>query len=218
MDRFFDLLVTYGPGIVSGLKYTFILTITSLVGSAFLGLVLAFGRLSRRAWLRFPATWYIEIMRGVPLLLVLFLVYFGLPGFGIRLSPVEAAIIAFSFNGAAYMAEIFRSGIQSVDVGQTEAAIALGMTHNTMMRRVILPQAVYVTLPPAANFGVDMLKATSLALVITVPEVSYHAYNAIAATFATIPIFIIASAVYLSACIPLTRGVHRLEKAFEAKR
>lgn len=218
MDEFFHLVRTYGPGMLKGLRTTLILTTAAVIGSTTLGLLFAFGRLSRRIWIRLPTVWYIELMRAVPLLLVLFLVYFGLPGFGIRLSPLVSAIIAFSLNGAAYTAEIFRSGIQSVEVAQTEAARALGMPHSVMMRRIILPQAIYVTLPPAANFGVDMLKASSLALVITVPEVSYYAYNAIGATFQTIPIFIIASTIYIGVGIPLARGVHRLEKAFAAKR
>lgn len=213
--EFLHLVRAYGPSILGGLRVTMLLTVLSVAGSLLLGLILVFGRISRRRWLRWPTVWYIEVMRATPVLLVLLIVYFGLP---LRLPPIESAVIAFSLNGAAYMAEIFRSGIQSVDRGQTEAATALGMPHGVMMRRIIFPQAIYVTLPPAANFGVDMLKASSIALVIAVPEVTYHAYNAIGETFQTIYLLAIAAFIYVGVGIPLARGVHRLERRFETKR
>jgi His/Glu/Gln/Arg/opine family amino acid ABC transporter permease subunit len=218
VGNYWEIVRQYGPLILGGLKFTLIITVASLLGSIVLGLGLALVRRSRRRWVSWPAVWYIEIIRGTPVLLVLLVVYFGLSGFGILIPPVQSAIIAFSVNGAAFMAEIFRSGIQSIDTGQSEAATALGMSAGTTMRRIILPQAVYVILPPVANFGVETLKASSLALVIAVPEITYRAYNAIGQTFATFQILSIAAAIYVGLSVPLSRAIHRMELRLAAKR
>jgi ABC-type amino acid transport system permease subunit len=174
--------------------------------------------MSKRPWLHWPAVAYIELVRGTPILLTLFLVYFGLPRFGIRLPSIPAAVIAFSLNGGAFMAEIIRSGIQSIDRGQFEAADALGLGWARAMTRIVAPQAIYVILPPVVNFGVELLKLTSIALVIAVPEVTFYAYNAIAETFRTFELLALAALVYIVVSVPLSQAVHVLEKRLGARR
>ena len=121
-------------------------------------MLLALAKLSPIAPLRLFATGYIEVMRGIPSLAILFLIYFGLADFGLIFDAFPAAVIGFGLNGAAYMAEIFRAGILSIHGGQMEAALTVGMTPLSAMRWVILPQALRVVLPPLANFGIALLE------------------------------------------------------------
>jgi His/Glu/Gln/Arg/opine family amino acid ABC transporter permease subunit len=213
-----SLVGTYGPYIASGLQVTLALTVLSLIGSMVGGLLLMFARLSSSRLLRGPATVYIEAVRGTPIILVVFIVYFGLARYGLKMPPFPAAVVAFSVNGAAFMSEIFRSGILSVDEGQKEAAKALGMSYGLSMRRIVLPQAFYVVLPPVANFGIGLLKQTSVALMIAVPEITYRAYNSISLTFRSMELLSIAAILYLCMSIPLSKGVEVLERRLEVRK
>src|SRR5690606_23166637 len=123
-----------------------------------LGLIAAVGRLSRRRIWRLLAGLYIEVVRGTPLLVQLFIVYYGLPSYGIRLDPFMAGFLTLGIHYGAYLSEVFRSGILSVDRGQWEAAASIGMGHSMILREIILPQAVRVVLPPVGNYFISMLK------------------------------------------------------------
>src|SRR5699024_164559 len=135
-----------------------------------LGLFLALGRGSDRIIVRWPIRFYISLMRGTPILVFLFMLYAGLPVIVIELSAFSAASLAFGLNSAAYIAEINRSSLNSVERGQWESAKALNLGYWQTLRHIILPQAIRIAIPPLTNVYLDMVKATSLAAVITVPE------------------------------------------------
>jgi polar amino acid transport system permease protein len=166
-----------------------------------IGLFLALMRMSRHRWLSLPARFYIWIFRGSPLLVQLLLLYFGIPEIFPALVPYitiyTAALIAFSFNEGAYMAEIIRAGITSVDPGQMEAAKSLGMRFALAMRRIILPQAARVIIPPLGNEFNNMLKTTSLAYAIGLAELTYTAQVYGAQSFSYFELLIVATFYYL---------------------
>ena len=166
-----------------------------------IGLFLALMRMSRHRWLSLPARFYIWFFRGSPLLVQLLLLYFGIPEIFPALVPYitvySAAIIAFSFNEGAYMSEIVRAGITSVDPGQMEAAKSLGMRYALAMRRIILPQAARVIVPPLGNEFNNMLKTTSLASVIALFELTYTAQVYGSQSFSYFELLIVATFYYL---------------------
>jgi His/Glu/Gln/Arg/opine family amino acid ABC transporter permease subunit len=211
MQVFYDLALRYFPYIVGGALTTVELTVLALAISVVLGLVAAFCKRSVHVVFRVPATIYIEVLRGTPALLQIFIVYFGLTSFGLKLDPLPAAVITLGLMGGAYLAEVFRAGIESVDRGQIEAAISLGMRPANTMRRIVLPQAMVVTWPPFTNFVVGLIKDTSLALTITVPEIMYRSYDAASQSFRSMEIYSMAGVIYLAICYPLSRVAKHLE-------
>ena len=167
----FSLILKSIPYVLSGLPYTLGISLLSfMVGNVF-AIILAFMRMSQKPWLKYPARVYISIMRGVPMLVVLFILYFGLPYVGVQLP----AFIGFLCVSAAYMAEIFRSSIAAVDKGQWEAARSLGLPQKSIIRRIILPQAMRIAVAPLGNVIIDMVKSSSLAAMITVPDIFQNA-------------------------------------------
>ena len=212
MDVYRDLVLHYLPYILQGVTVTIRLTFFSLLLSVVLGLVGAIARTSRSRILRGLATAYVEIIRGTPALLQLFIIYFGLANYQVRLSGMTAAIIALGVLGGAYLSETFRAGIEAVDRGQVEAAKSLGMRGPVIMRRIVLPQAVLIILPPFGNFVIGLIKDTSLALTISVPELMYRSYDVSSQTFRSMEVFTIAGLIYLAICYPLSRGVKYLER------
>jgi His/Glu/Gln/Arg/opine family amino acid ABC transporter permease subunit len=177
-----------------------------------LGLVVALLKVSRLPLLRSSAGAYIEAIRGTPALTQIYLVYFGLAGIGIRLDNFTAAVVALGINTAAYMAEIYRAGIESVHKGQREAALSLGMTPARAMRYIVLPQAWSVVLPPGANLAIAILKDTSLASAIATPELMSRAYDLVGQSWRPMHIYLLAAALYAAMCLPLGRLMHRLER------
>lgn len=153
------------PVISQGAAQTLIISAASILCASVLALLTALGRLSRIAPIYALSTFYVSLIRGTPLLLQIFFFFLALPRMGIVLSGVVAGVTALSLNYGAYMSEIFRAGIQSVGKGQREAALALGMTQSQMMRRIVLPQALRVVVPPTGNEFIAMLKDSSLASV-----------------------------------------------------
>jgi len=152
----FSLILKSIPYVLSGLPYTLGISLLSfMVGNVF-AIILAFMRMSQKPWLKYPARIYISIMRGVPMLVVLFILYFGLPYVGVQLPALLCAFIGFSCVSAAYMAEIFRSSIVAVDKGQWEAARSLGLPQKSIIRRIILPQAMRIAVAPLGNVIIDM--------------------------------------------------------------
>lgn len=211
MHVLYDLALRYFPYIVGGALTTLELTALALAISVVLGLIAALCKRSTHAVFRAPATIYIEVLRGTPALLQIFIVYFGLTSFGLKLEPFPAAVITLGLMGGAYLAEVFRAGIESVDRGQIEAAISLGMRPPNTMRRIVLPQALVVTWPPFTNFVVGLIKDTSLALTITVPEIMYRSYDAASQSFRSMEIYSMAGIIYLAICYPLSRVAKHLE-------
>ncbi|HEU5430900.1 MAG TPA: amino acid ABC transporter permease [Thermomicrobiales bacterium] len=178
------------------------------------GLLLALAKTSSIGILRTSASVYIEIMRGIPSLAVLFLIYFGLADFGLVFDAFTAAVLGLGLNGAAYMAEVFRAGIQSIHAGQMEAALTVGMTPLAAMRYVILPQAFRVVLPPVANFAIALLKDTSVASIISAPELMLRARDLASSSFQPMQVFLLAAAIYLAMSLPIAWLTRRLEARF----
>src|SRR5262245_2010339 len=148
--------------LLGGWPATVVVASGALVFALIVGLVVALLRISRLSLLRIPAIAYIEFFRGTPALVQLFVIYFGLPDIGIEPSPLQAAIIGLGLNGAAYLAEIYRAGIESIHQGQMEAALSLGLTPLRAMRYIVLPQALRTMLPPITNFAIVLLKDTAI--------------------------------------------------------
>ena len=157
------------------LIYTLGISVLSFIIGNFFAILLAFMRMSQKPWLKYPARIYISFMRGVPMLVVLFILYFGLPYVGIQIPALLYAIIGFSTVSAAYMAEIFRSSISAVDKGQWEAAQSLGLPQKPIIHHIILPQALRIAVAPTCNVIIDMVKSSSLAAMITVPDIFQNA-------------------------------------------
>ncbi|WP_101846133.1 amino acid ABC transporter permease [Halobacillus sp. Marseille-P3879] len=184
------------PFVLEGVPYTVLVAIISMAVGLVLGFFLALARRSSSRILRWPARLYISFMRGTPILVYLFVLYFGLPVLGITFSGPAAAIIGFGTNSAAYIAEINRSSLASVARGQWESAKALGFTYWQTMRRIIVPQAVRIAIPPLANVFLDLLKATSLAAMIAVPEILNKAQIVAGRTNDSMTLYILAAMIY----------------------
>lgn len=164
--------------------------------------------------LRLPARLYISFMRGVPILVILFILYFGFPYIGIEFTAVTAAIIGFSFNSAAYIAEINRAALSSVPSGQVEAAKSLGLSYWQTMRGVILPQSVRIALPPLTNVMLDLIKASSLAAMITVPELFQQAKIVGGREFDYMTMYILVALIYWGICSVVSLLQDFLEKRY----
>ena len=188
----------------------------ALLFALIFGLVIALLRLSRWRWLRIPAIAYIEFFRGTPLLVQLFVIYFGLPDAGFEPTPLEAAVVGMGLNGTAYLAEIYRAGIEAIHGGQMEAALSLGMTPARAMRYIILPQATRMMLPPITSFSIVMLKDTAVISVIAAPEIMFYARNLVTETLQSAVVYSMAGVIYLCMTIPMARLVARLERSRRA--
>lgn len=195
-----------------GVEMTAIVTLGGFLLSVVLGLVGATLRTARTTLPRAVGTLYVDIFRAVPVLTQLFIIYFGLAELGVRLAPLPAAILGFGINGGAYLTEVFRSGIEAVHQGQSEAALAIGMTPRQALRLVILPQAVRVVLPPLGNFAIGLLKDTSVASSVAAPELTFRAHMLVDQTYLSTQIYLMVAALYLAMSLPLaylTRGLER---------
>jgi polar amino acid transport system permease protein len=199
-------------GAVNTIKLAFV----SEAIAVLIGLVLATFRLSHRWWLRLPAVGYVDLVRGLPLVVLASLVNYGLPFIGITLGLFAAATATLVINASAYVAEIFRAGIQALPTGQMEAARSLGMPYGTAMLFVVIPQAVRAVIPPLMSEFIALVKDTAIVLVIigftvATRDIYGAAQNGASSTFSPTP-FMAAAIVYLIITVPLTRLVGRLEK------
>ncbi|WP_411731820.1 amino acid ABC transporter permease [Paeniglutamicibacter sp.] len=235
-DRYhWDVVVSYlfAPRILTGAVLTLVLTVVSMTVGIALGAVLAIMRLSENPILSMIARAYIWFFRGTPLLVQLIFWYniaalypviaLGLPFGGpsivlgsanVLISPLGAALLGLSLNEAAYMAEIIRGGIGSVDRGQYDASKALGMSGSKLMRRIILPQAMRVVLPPTGNQVISMLKGTSLVSVLAISDLLYSAQIIYSENYQTIPLLIVASLWYLLMTTVLSYFQEKLERHY----
>lgn len=188
------------------------LTVISMAIGACLALPLALGRLSTNRWLAGFCFSYIYYFRGTPLLVQIFLIYYGLPQIGLTLSAYISALLSLTLNTAAYTAEIIRGGILAVPAGEIESAYAMGMTRWQVLRRIILPQMIGFALPAYGNEIILQIKATSLASTITLMDLTGMARTLAAETYAPLEIFSIAGIIYLVIVFSTSRLVTGLEK------
>lgn len=202
------------PFVLEGLPMTIAVSFVGMALGLLLGFFLALGRGSSNILLRWPSRVYISFMRGTPILVFLFILYFGLPIIGLKLSAYFAAVLGFGLNSAAYIAEINRSALNSVSVGQWESARALGFTYWQTLKRIILPQATRIAIPPLTNVFLDIVKATSLAAVITVPEMFQKAQIVAGRSFDALTMYILVALIYWPLCIIIASYQDRLEKKY----
>ena len=203
------------PYVLEGLWNTLFISFISMAFGLALGLFLALGRSSSNWLLRMPSSLYISFMRGVPILVILFILYFGFPVIGIEFTALQAAVIGFSLNSAAYIAEINRSAINSVDQGQWEASTSLGLSYWQTLRGIILPQAVRIALPPLSNVMLDLIKASSLAAMITVPEIFQHAKIVGGRELDYMTMYVLIALIYWAICSVVSILQRYLEKRAE---
>lgn len=188
------------------------LTVMAAVVALALAFVVGLGRLSRWRLVRWAARTYVEIFRGVSALVFLFFVFYVLPIFGLTLDPVPSAVLALGVINGAYGSEVVRGAILTVDVGQRDAAVALNMTPWLTMRRIILPQAVTLMLPPFGNMIVDLLKATSLVSLIAVTELTFAGHQLLFATGRYLEVNVLVLVIYFVIAQPFAQLTRFLER------
>ena len=214
-DRISELLLSsLQPMALAMIKVTLPLTAISFSLGLLIAVLTAIARIANIKILKQLSEFYIWIFRGTPLLVQLFIVYFGLPIVGVTLDVWSAAIITFSLNIGAYASEAVRAAVLSVPKGQWEAATALGMSYTQILRRIIAPQAARISLPPLSNIFISTLKDTSLAASITMVDMFMVAQRIAARTFDPLTLYVLAALFYLIVCTFLTFLQARLEKRF----
>lgn len=204
-----------GPMVEGGIKNTIPLTLFSFTFGLILALLTALARLSGNKILSGIARVYVSAIRGTPLLVQLFIVFYGLPDLGVTLEPFPSAVIAFSLNVGAYASEILRASILSVPKGQWEAGYTIGMTYPQTLRRIILPQATRVSIPPLSNSFISLVKDTSLASQILVVELFRKSQEIAARTYDFLQLYITAAILYWIVCFILSIVQGRIEKKLD---
>ena len=204
--------------LLSGLKWTILLSAIAFTGGGIAGLLVAVCRTAERAWLRRAMILYIGIFQGTPLLMQLFVVYYGLGLLGIQVPAWAAVTIAFTLNASAFLGDIWRGAIQALPRGQSEAAIALGLPLSSRLRDIILPQALRIAQPATVGYAVQLIKGTSLAAIVGFIELARAGQIVSSQTFAPILVFAVVGAIYFALCWPLSLYSARLEAKFAAAR
>lgn len=218
MQAFLQHAREFLPILLQGAVVTVQVTVLSFLLSSAIGLVLALGKLSPVRAVSVCASTVINVIRGLPIIVQLFYIYFVLPDIGIQLTAFQAGVIGLGIAYSAYQAENFRAGIEAVDPGQREAALAMGMRPALLMRRVILPQAFRIALPPYGNTLVMMLKDSSLVSTITVAEMTRAGQLIASSTFQNMTVYTLVALLYLAMSLPLVWSLRRLERRFGAGR
>lgn len=191
-----NIIIHYFPFLLKGALLTLQIAILSLVLGLAFGLGAALCKLTRNPFLRWPAIFYVWLVRSTPLLVQLFIIYFGFPQMGIDLGPFWSGVLGLALNVGAYNAETIRGGIISVPAGQTEGARSLGMSGALTMRRIILPQALRIIIPPLGNNFIILIKDTSLVSTITLVELTLTAQRFIGSTYKPFEMYLMAAALY----------------------
>jgi polar amino acid transport system permease protein len=212
MQNFLRDATEFLPILLQGVWLTIVVTVGSLLLSTVLGLVWAMMRVSGVRALSGLSAGLNNVIRGIPIIVLLFYLYFVMPDFGITLTALQAAILGLGIAYSAYQAENFRAGIEAIDKGQIEAAQTIGMGWWLTMRRVVLPQAVRIVLPPYGNIMIMMLKDSSQASTITVAELALQGKLIASSTFKNTNVFTLVALLYLAMSIPLILLVRHLEK------
>ena len=211
-NSFFGQLAENGPALLSGLGTTLWIAFISVALALILGIILGLLRVQANPWLSGIAAVYVDLMRGVPLIVLSFFIYFGIPQMtGVRFSSAAAGIMTLSLNAAAYVAEIVRGGIQAIDKGQMEASRSLGLSYGKTMQKIILPQAIKLMIPSFINQFVITLKDTSILSVIGLVELTQTGSVIIARTYQSGSMWLIVGLIYLIVITALTRLSKRLE-------
>jgi L-cystine transport system permease protein len=206
---------SFGPIVTGAITGTIPLTLASFVIGLALALLVALMRLSRNAVVSGVARFYVSVIRGTPLLVQLFVIFYGLPSLGVKLDPWPSAIIAFSLNVGGYAAEVIRAAILSVPKGQWEAGHTIGMSRGQSLRRIILPQAARVSVPPLSNTFISLVKDTSLASLILVTELFRNAQQIAAFSQEFMALYLEAALVYWVICLALSSGQSILERRLD---
>lgn len=208
----FRLILDSLPFLLGGAQLAFTVTFFAVLLGIFIGLFVALGRLSTLRPISLISTAYVEFIRGTPLLVQIYIIYFALPSFGIYLPALLAGVLALGINSGAYTGEIFRAGIQSIEKGQHEAAFSVGMTYWQSMRYIILPQAFRRIIPPLGNELVTMIKDSSLVSIITVRELMYRASLISARTLNYVTMYVATACIYFAMTFLLSRTLTALER------
>lgn len=207
-----EVVSRYLPFLLAGIGITLRYTVLAFFLGSLMGLATSLGRISKNPVLRLPCLWYIDFMRGTPLLAQVYLIHFGLPQvFGYRPIGTVDALVALTLNSAAYIAEIWRGGIESIERGQMEAARSLGMTYALSMRHVILPQAFRRVIPPMGNEFIALLKESSLVSVIGLEDLMMRANMMAGRSFRPFEAYFTVALIYLVLTLTFARLVARLE-------
>src|SRR5947209_10376978 len=217
MQNFLRDATEFLPILLQGVWLTVVVTIGSLLLSTVLGLLWAMMRVSGIRVLSSFSSGLINVIRGIPIIVLLFYLYFVMPDFGVAMSALQASILGLGIAYSAYQAENFRAGIEAIDKGQIEAAQTIGMGWWLTMRRVVLPQAVRIVLPPYGNIMIMLLKDSSQASTITVAELALQGKLIASATFQNSTVFTLVALLYLTMSIPLILLVGWLERRFGRK-
>jgi polar amino acid transport system permease protein len=215
MDEFVIFLQRVVPDFIQGTRITIQLTLVALTLGAVVGLPVALARVYGTPWLRRLAIAYTEIFRGTPLLVQLFVVYYGLPDFGITLSRFAAAYITLGLNSAAYQSEYFRGAIQAIGGGQMTAARAIGMSQTKAIRYIILPQALRLALPAWSNEAISMVKYTAIVFLIAVPDLMTKAKILAGRYFNPIEIYLSVALIYIALVAVATLIVRFVERKLQ---
>ncbi|AIO65588.1 amino acid ABC transporter permease [Burkholderia oklahomensis] len=210
-------LLDFLPILLKGAIVTVEITLCAFVLSSVLGLGLALMRVSSNRALSHAAAAVVNVIRGLPIIVQLFYIYFVLPDLGVQLSAFQAGFIGLGIAYSAYQAENFRAGIEAIDRGQIEAAQSIGMRGAMIMRRVVLPQAFRIALPPYGNTLVMMLKDSSLASTITVAEMTRAGQLIASSTFQNMTVYTLVALLYLALSLPLVYGLRRIERRLGIK-
>ena len=220
MEKFTYILQTYSGMLLESLGQTMLLTLLSLIFAFIIGLIFGLMNVGKNRVLNFIGTVYVDAVRGVPLIVLAYFIYFGvpagikamMPGTAFKLTALQAGTIALSMNAGAYMAEIFRAGIQSVDKGQMEAARSLGLGYGKAMQKVVLPQAIRTMVPSIINQFIISLKDTSILSVIGFPELTKAGNIIVGNTFAVLQVWGIVAIMYMVVITILSKIAKRIER------
>ncbi|MFC0170109.1 amino acid ABC transporter permease [Pseudoduganella danionis] len=192
----YALLQEAAPVMLRGAGYTVLFALAAMLGGLAIGFPVALMRLLPYRVLRWPASVYVSLMRGTPLLVQMFVIYYGLPSVGIEFTPITAGILALSLNSGAFLSESLRGAIGAVSKGQWAAAYSLGLGYRATLAEVVLPQALRIAVPAMSNTLISLIKDTSLVSVITMTELMLSTKEVIATTFQPLPLYIAAAAIY----------------------
>ncbi|MFA1822607.1 amino acid ABC transporter permease [Virgibacillus oceani] len=208
----FSIIIDSLPPLINAAGMTIMLAVISIIFALVIGFFTAMGRISKIKILRIIATVYVSMFRGTPLLVQIFVIYYGLPQINIELGAIASGILALTLNAGSYLSESFRASILAVDKGQMEAAVSMGMSYSQAMIRIILPQSIRIAIPTLSNTYIILIKDTSLVSVITVTELLRMSTLIIARTFEPLTIYLLAAAMYWVIITFFTILLDRLEK------
>jgi polar amino acid transport system permease protein len=200
--------------LVAAIRWTLLLTLAAFAGGSVVGLIIAVMRVSNFSTMRAVAAWYIQVIQGTPLLVILFVFFFGVSIVGLPVLPWIAASLSFSLYASAFLGEIWRGALQAIPRTQWEAGGSLGLGFVEQLRYVIIPQAVRISIPPTVGFVVQLIKNTSLAATIGFVELTREGQLTTAATFQPFTVYVTVAFLYFLMCFPLTQWSRILERRF----